>query len=170
MKYLHFSVIAVFIAAIMVFCSNAGEKSKVEASADKAAIAKTDEKKGTNEKKSDTLVVKARLIEIPGTFPPNDLYNYVYVMKYRVLKVEKGTYDQKEILVGHYNPLVPREQVTDKMDPYVNGDVEKFEEGGKHVLTLVGPIDKVWNEAKEDEYFDIDDSKKYYALKAEVAK
>ncbi|MBD3242540.1 MAG: hypothetical protein GF331_18265, partial [Chitinivibrionales bacterium] len=31
----------------------------------------------------DTLKVVARLIEIPGTFPPNDLYNYVYIMKYR---------------------------------------------------------------------------------------
>jgi hypothetical protein len=26
--------------------------------------------------------VTARLLEIPGQFPPNDLYNYAYVLKY----------------------------------------------------------------------------------------
>ena len=41
----------------------------------------------------DTLVVIATVDEIPGDFPPNDLYNYVYIMKYKILKVEKGTYD-----------------------------------------------------------------------------
>src|SRR5660397_222779 len=34
----------------------------------------------------DSLVITARLIEIPGKFAPNDLYNYVYIMKYRVVK------------------------------------------------------------------------------------
>ncbi|MBD3419849.1 MAG: hypothetical protein GF398_07015 [Chitinivibrionales bacterium] len=129
-----------------------------------------DEKKADTEKKTDdTLVVIARVTEIPGTFPPNDLYNYVYIMKYRVMKVEKGEFDGKEILVGHYNPLIPRKQIKDKMDKYVNGNVEKFEEGAKHKLVLVKPIDKVWQEALEDEYFD-DESDKYYCLKADVAK
>jgi hypothetical protein len=118
---------------------------------------------------NDTLVIDARLVEIPGTFAPNDLYNYVYVMKYRVLSVKKGEYEGKEILVGHYNPLIPRQQVDDKMDEYVDGDVEKFEVGGKHTLTLIAPISTVWNDAIEDEYFD-SDLTKYYALKAEIIK
>ncbi len=118
---------------------------------------------------ADTLEITARLVEIPGTFPPNDLYNYVYIMKYRVLEVEKGEYDEKEILVGHYNPLIPRKQVNDKMDEYVEGDVEKFEEGAKHKLVLITPIETVWNEALEDEYFD-QDVDKYYALEAETVK
>lgn len=117
----------------------------------------------------DTLVVTARVIEIPGTFPPNDLYNYVYVMKYRILKVHQGDYDGKEILVGQYNPLIARKDVKDKMDEYVDGDVAKFEEGAKHKLVLVKPIDLVWQEAVEDEYFDVD-SDKYYALETNVAK
>ena len=66
--------------------------------------AKKDDKKQAVQKaagaKTDTLVVTARIVEIPGKFAPNDLYNYVYIMKYRILKVEKGTYTEKEMLVG----------------------------------------------------------------------
>lgn len=113
---------------------------------------------------TDTLVIKARLIEIPGTFPPNDLYNYVYVMKYRVLKVVKGSYHEREILVGQYNPLIPRKKIDDKMAKHVSGDVEEFKEGDKHKLKLITPISKVWNKAIEDEYFNTKLTK-YYALK-----
>ncbi len=119
--------------------------------------------------KNDTLVITARVIEIPGKFAPNDLYNYVYIMKYRVIKVEKGSYTQKEILVGQYNPLIPRKKIKDKMDAHVDGDVEKFEVGGKHRLVLITPIEKVWNDAIEDEYFDSEDEK-YFALKTDIVK
>jgi hypothetical protein len=112
---------------------------------------------------NDTLVVTARLIEIPGTFPPNDLYNYVYVMKYRVLNVLQGSYHEREILVGQYNPLISRKDIDDKMADYVMGNVEKFKEGDKHKLKLITPISDVWNKAIEDEYFDTD-LVKYYAV------
>ncbi|MBD3393008.1 MAG: hypothetical protein GF418_12945 [Chitinivibrionales bacterium] len=118
---------------------------------------------------SDTLKVIARLVEIAGTFPPNDLYNYVYVMKYRVLKVVNGSYDGKEIFVGHYNPLIPRAKIKDKMDPVVDGTVTGFSEGAKHELTLVTPVTEVWKEAVEDEYFD-EDADKYFAVRADVVK
>lgn len=121
-------------------------------------------------KKADTVKVVARVAEIPGTFPPNDLYNYVYVMKYRVIKVVSGTCKETDILVGQYNPLIARKQVKDKMDPNVDGDVVKFAVGDKHELTLVKPIDLVWGEAVEDDYFDVDASQKYYALVTNVAK
>jgi hypothetical protein len=135
------------------------------------ASVKADGAKATRKaRKADTVKVVARVIEIPGTFPPNDLYNYVYVMKYRVMKVLSGTCAEQEILVGHYNPLIPRKQIKDKMDPFVDGDVEKFEVGGKHSLVLVRPVDLVWSEAMEDDYFDVDASQKYYALKADMAK
>jgi len=128
-----------------------------------------EEKKSDEKDTGDTLVITARVLEIPGTFPPNDLYNYVYIMKYRVLKVEKGSFDGKEILVGHYNPLIARKDVDDKMDEYVDGDVEKFEEGARHRLVLIPNITDVWQEALEDEYFDIEDNK-YYCLKADIVK
>ena len=31
-----------------------------------------------------TAEVTAQLVEIPGPFPPNDLYNYAYILKYKV--------------------------------------------------------------------------------------
>jgi hypothetical protein len=117
----------------------------------------------------DTLVMTARLIEIPGKFAPNDLYNYVYIMKYRVVKVIKGKYTGQEILVGHYNPLIPRKQIQDKMTRYVAGDVVKFQAGDIHTLVLIKPIERVWKDAVEDEYFD-SDLEKYFALRADAAK
>jgi len=123
-----------------------------------------------NEGGGDTLVIKARIVEIPGTFPKNDLYNYVYVMKYRVLKVIEGTYEEREIYVGHYNPLIPRKNVSDDMSPYVDGSVEKFSVGDIQELKLIAPIERVWENALEDEYFDIDPEDKFYALKADIAK
>ncbi|MDO5576246.1 MAG: hypothetical protein Q4F84_04140 [Fibrobacter sp.] len=118
-----------------------------------------------NEAQNDTLVVDARIIEIPGTMPPNDLYNYVYVMKYRVIKVIRGEYSNQEILVGHYNPLIPRRLIKDKMKSVVSGTVEKFEKGAKHNLVLV-EIEKVWNDAVENEYFD-SDLPVYFAITAD---
>jgi hypothetical protein len=116
----------------------------------------------------DTLVVIARITEIPGKFASNDLYNYVYIMKYRVLSVVKGTYKPQDILVGHYNPLIPRAQIKDIMKKNVAGNVEKFEVGGKQKLWLVVPIDKVWKDAVDDEYSD-SELEKFFAVKADIA-
>jgi hypothetical protein len=90
-------------------------------------------------------------------------------MKYRVLQVVSGNITAKEICVGHYNPLIPRAQIKDKMASVVKGNVEKIEVGGKHRLVLAQPIEKYWNDAKEDEFIDIDDADKFFALKADVA-
>lgn len=38
---------------------------------------------------SDTLVITGQLIEA-GTMAPNDLYNYVFIVKYKVMSVQKG--------------------------------------------------------------------------------
>ena len=40
-----------------------------------------------------TIEVTAKLVEVPGPFPPNDLYNYGYVLKYKVLAVHRGKVD-----------------------------------------------------------------------------
>jgi hypothetical protein len=122
----------------------------------------------TDKPSQDTLVIVGRCIEIPGKFPPNDLYNYVYIMKYRVMKVIKGVYTGQEILVGHYNPLIPRQRIKDKMAAFVRGNVARFETGAKHTLTLIKPIERIWKDAVEDDYAD-SDLDKYYALTADVA-
>ena len=114
----------------------------------------------------DTLKIEARLIEIPGNFPPNDLYNYVYIMKYKVIKVLKGSYTKKEILVGHYNPLISRERIKDKMASTVHGNVRRFEVNGRHMLTLI-PLERIWKDAVEDDYTDLD-LQSYFALEADT--
>jgi hypothetical protein len=116
----------------------------------------------------DTLVIVGRLVEIPGKFPPNDLYNYVFIMKYRVIKVLKGSYAPRDILVGHYNPLIPRTRIKGPMAPFVKGNLSGFEENAVHTLVLIKPIEGVWKDAVEDNYPD-SDIEKYYALKADMA-
>ena len=119
--------------------------------------------------KADTLVITARLAEIPGKFAPNDLYNYVYIMKFKIIKVEKGTYAGKEILIGEYNPLIPRAKIKDRMDPFVNGTADKFEVGLKYRMALIKPIGTVWTDAIEDEYFD-SPLEKFFAVKTDIIK
>ena len=43
-----------------------------------------------NVQKLGSSEVTAQLTEIPGPFPSNDLYNYVYVFKYRVILIHRG--------------------------------------------------------------------------------
>jgi hypothetical protein len=98
-----------------------------------------------------SLAVEARLEELPGPFPPNDLYDYVFIMKYRVVKVLRGTYDDSIILVGHYNPRLARTEVEGTMDSLVDGTLTSFNAGDVHRLVLNG-MDSVWTQAVEDNY------------------
>ena len=111
---------------------------------------------------AENLTVEGKLSEIPGKMPPNDLYNYVYVLKYKVTKVVEGKFDGKEILVGVYNPLIARGQVKDKMADKSKGNVGEFKAKAKHKLKLV-PLEGNWDGAVEDEYFD-DESPRYLAI------
>src|SRR5678815_6179553 len=63
-----------------------------------------------------TLVVTAKLVEIPSKLPPDDLYDYAYVMRYQV---QGGPLDKQFILVAHYKPLQPRSKIKDKMKSQV---------------------------------------------------
>jgi hypothetical protein len=91
-----------------------------------------------------TLEVTARLIDVGGKFPPNKLYDYVFVMKYHVLKVHRGTVEGENIFVGHYNPLKPRASAQDKFSGKVGGNVERFEVGDVHRMALEGPLDQLF--------------------------
>lgn len=97
--------------------------------------------------------VTAELVEIPGKFPPNDLYDYAYVLKYRVLKVHRGQVAQPEILVGQYNPLKPRATVQDDASGKVGGHVTAFRAGDIHRLALDAPLDQFWMGGVIDKYF-----------------
>ena len=64
--------------------------------------------------------VTAKLVDIPGEFPPNDLYDYAYVMKYEVLETHRGE-APKIIYVGQYNPLKPRAEAADARSGEIGG-------------------------------------------------
>ena len=111
---------------------------------------------------ADPVTIEGRLTEIPGKMPSNDLYSYVYVFKYKVLKVVSGKLDAKEVLVGVYNPLIARGKVKDKMADKSKGNVGEFKVKAKHTLKIV-PLEGNWDGAVEDEYFD-DESPRYLAI------
>lgn len=98
--------------------------------------------------------VTARLTEIPGTFPPNDLYNYAYVFRYQVLEVHRGKLPQTEIFVAHYNPLKPRAAVQDDLSGRVGGNLDAFRAGDVHRMALEAPLDQFWMGGVIDHYFD----------------
>jgi len=101
-----------------------------------------------------TAEVTAQLVENREPFPSNDLYNYAYVLKYRVLKVHRGQAPQGEILVGQYNPLKPRDRVQDDVSGKVGGHLDAFHAGDVHRIALSAPLDQFWMGGIIDKYFD----------------
>ena len=97
-----------------------------------------------------TIEVTAKLVEIipykeeeKVTFPPNKLYDYVYVMKYEVLKTHRGGPDvPKTLLIGHYNPLKPRAKAADARAEGIGGDLKRFRAGETHRIALEPKIDE----------------------------
>ncbi|HLP41180.1 MAG TPA: hypothetical protein VK465_06705, partial [Fibrobacteria bacterium] len=113
------------------------------------------------------LVITATLKEIPGEFPANDIYNYAYIMRYQVNKVLEGTYGEADILVGHYNPRLARDDVKDEQDAKVGGNVKGFQVGDVHHLVL-SPLEGQWTGALEDDFFK-DKRPRHWALWADKA-
>ena len=97
--------------------------------------------------------VTAQLLEIPDQFPPNDLYNYAFVLKYRVIKVHRGSVPGSEIFVAHYNPLKPRATVADDLSGKIGGHLDGFRAGDVHRMALESPVDQFWMGGIIDKYF-----------------
>ena len=97
--------------------------------------------------------VTGRLLEIPGEFPANDLYNYAYVLKYRVLEVHRGKVDGDEVFVAHYNPLKPRSGAQDEVSGKLGGNLNAFRAGDTHRMALEWPLDQHWMGGIIDKYF-----------------
>jgi hypothetical protein len=100
-----------------------------------------------------TAEVSAQLLDIPSPFPPNDLYNYAYVMKYKIVAVHRGKVEGNEIFVAHYNPLKPRTAAQDEFSGRVGGHVERFRAGDVHRIALQAPLDQFWMGGVIDKYF-----------------
>jgi len=108
--------------------------------------------------------VTAQLVEIRGTFPPNDLYDYVYVLKYHVLETHRGKVDGETILVGHYNPLKPRAQAADAKSGEIGGNVKRFAAGDIHRMALETPLDDHYMGPMINKYHGEDNSPLHWAV------
>ena len=111
------------------------------------------------------ITVTAKLVEIPSKPPPDDLYDYAYVMRYEVIG---GPMDKASILVAHYKPLQPRAKIKDKMKEYVAGKLRSFSAGDTHKLKLSSDLKKIWKGPLVDEYAATDrKSIRYWCLEAD---
>ena len=111
--------------------------------------------------------VTAKLVEIPSKFPPDDLYDYAYVMRYQVTG---GALDGQSILVAHYKPRQPRAKIKDKMKAFVGGKLRSFSVGDVHKLKLTPDLKKVWTGNVVDDFAATDrKSPRYWALEADPA-
>lgn len=115
-----------------------------------------------------TFTVKAKLVEIPTEFPPDDLYDYAFVMRYEVIG---GELDKKSIFVAHFNPRVARNKVKGPAKKHVSGKLRRFRQDDVHVMTLAKNMDEIWQDAVIDEFFATDrKSPRYWCLKVDPAK
>lgn len=113
------------------------------------------------------LDLTAKLVEIPTKFPPDDLYDYAYVMRYQVVG---GAMDGQSILVAHYKPRLPRAGIKDQMKKHVAGKVRSFHVGDVHKLRLAPNLKSIWKGALIDEFAATDHkSVRYFALVADPA-
>lgn len=98
---------------------------------------------GKDEKTSSlgSVEVTAELADIPGEFRSDPLYNYAYVVRYKVLRVHRGKVDQPFIYVAHYNPYKPRSQAADPTIKNIGGNVKQLKIGDRHRMALQAPID-----------------------------
>jgi hypothetical protein len=114
---------------------------------------------------TEPVAVTAKLAEIPTKFPPDDLYDYAYVMRY---EVTAGPLAGQSILVAHYKPRQPRGKIKDKMKAFVGGKVRSFAVGDVHKLKLSPDLKKIWAGALVDEFAATDrKSVRYWALEAD---
>src|ERR1044071_5919618 len=90
---------------------------------------------------ANELSVTAKLVEIPGKMPPDDLYDYAYVMRY---EVTGGPMDKQSILVAHYKPRQPRSKIKDQMKDHVAGKLRSFKQGDVHKMELTPDLKKIW--------------------------
>jgi len=111
-----------------------------------------------------SIEVTAQLVEIPTEFPPNKLYDYAYVMKYKVLEVHRGDVPGDDIFVGHYNPLKPRNAVADARVKDIGGNLRAFRAGDIHRMALEAPIDDHYMGGIVNEYFGDDTGTIYWAV------
>jgi hypothetical protein len=115
----------------------------------------------------EPLVVTAKLVEIPSKFPPDDLYDYAYVMRYEVIG---GPLDKSSIFVAHYKPRQARSKIKDKMKDVVGGKLRSFTVGDLHKMKLAPDLKKIWKGPLVDDFAATDHkSIRYWCLEVDPA-
>jgi hypothetical protein len=113
----------------------------------------------------DVISVVAKLVEIPSKLPPDDLYDYAYVVRYEVIG---GSLDKRSILVAHYKPLLPRSKVKDAMKAHVKGKLRSLVQGDVHKLRLTAALKSIWKGPLIDDFAATDHtSVRYFCLDAD---
>jgi hypothetical protein len=107
--------------------------------------------------------ITAKVAQIIGDFPVNDLYNYTYIMKYHVLKTHRGKLEGEDVYIGHYNPLKPRAGAADKFSGKVGGNATRFQVGHVHRMALDFPLEDCYMGAIIDKHFK-EPGTRYWAL------
>ena len=116
---------------------------------------------------SAVISVTAKLVEIPSKPPPDDLYDYAFVMRYEVVG---GPLDKSTLLIAHYKPLQPRSKIKGKMKEFVGGKLRSFIQGETHKLKLQPDVKKIWKGPLIDDFSATDrKSVRYWCLEADPA-
>jgi len=108
--------------------------------------------------------VTAELLEIPGEFPDIPMYDYAFVLKYKVLNVHRGKVDAEVIYVGHYNPLKRRDKAADARVREIGGNLKRFRAGDVHRMALEVPIDDYYMGGIINRYFEKETGPIYWAV------
>ena len=117
-----------------------------------------------NLSKLGSIEVTAQLVEIPEKFPDIPLYDYAFVLKYKVLKIHRGEIGLDIIYVGQYNPLKPRSDVADARVGDIGGNLKKIRAGETHRMALEVPIEDHYMGGIINKYFEEDTGAVYWAL------
>jgi len=111
-----------------------------------------------------SIEVSAKLMEIKGEMSDDPMYDYAFVLKYKVLKVHRGKIDTDTIYVGQYNPLKPRAGVADERVPDIGGNLKKFRAGDVHRMAMEVPIDDYYMGGIVNRYFEKKTGPIYWAV------
>jgi len=120
----------VLVGMLFVSCSKESDDTKKEVQED------------PNLTQLGSIEVTAELTEIPEEqFPNIPMYDYAYVLKYKVLQVHRGQMEGDTIYVGHYNPLKARDKVADARMEKIGGNLKRFRAGEVHRMAMEVPIE-----------------------------
>jgi len=146
----------VLLAFALASCTSCGPRNQsLDTNVDPAAK-KTDADATADAElaRHGTIEVTARLVEVPaGSIFKRDFYDYAAVLKYEVIKVQRGQLAEKVIFVGHYDPWKPRSEAADAKVKDIGGNLKSFQAGQVHRMALDVPLDDFFMGGLVNKYF-----------------